>query len=58
MEYVIYYYKPHRAWYGYWATKELVQVGEAVNAATKEECLIELGRVHGDRLEVLKEMSE
>ena len=54
MEYVIYYYRPHRSWYAYWATSELEQLGEAVFAATRDECLIQLGEVKQDRREILE----
>lgn len=49
MEYVIYYHRPHKSWYGYWTTSELEQLGEAVFAASKEDCLILLGEVKEDR---------
>lgn len=49
MEYVIYYYRPHQSWYAYWGTNELSQLGEAVFAASREDCLILLGEVKEDR---------
>ena len=53
MEYVIYYYRPHKSWYAYWATSELNQLGEAVFASSKEDCLILLGEVKEDRRSIM-----
>lgn len=52
LEYIIYYYRPHKVWYGYWCNElDYDQIGEAVIAPTKDLVLIELGRVHSDRIE-------
>lgn len=55
MEYVIYYYRPHQSWYAYWGTDELNQLGEAVFAASREDCLILLGEVKEDRRSLMLE---
>lgn len=54
MEYVIYYHHPEASWYGYWADRELNQLGDAVFAYSKEDCLILLGEVKGDRRKLLE----
>lgn len=54
MEHVIYYYRPHKSWYAYWATRELAQLGEAVFAATRDECLIQLGEAKEDRRKLME----
>lgn len=54
MEYVIYYHSPHRSWYAYWADSELNQLGEAVFAHGKEECLILLGEAKAECRKLLE----
>jgi hypothetical protein len=43
MKYTVYYDRESRSWWGYWTTPEGDQVGEAVYAHHRDDCLIELG---------------
>lgn len=43
MTYHIYYDRPTRTWWAYWMDKQENQLGDAVFAATRDECLIALG---------------
>lgn len=43
MEPIIYYYREHRIWYGYWAEPDCTQILECVNSPTRDGVLIELG---------------
>lgn len=45
MEYVTYYVKSEKWWYGYWQTFDGKPLGGAVDARTKESLLIELGTI-------------
>lgn len=52
---VTYYYRPHRFWYGYWADNEMNQIGDSIEAPTRDEVLIALGNIHDERLQMLTE---
>lgn len=47
-----------RTWWGIWQDKDGNQIGDAVSASTSELVLIELGRVHDDRLALHRESQE
>lgn len=50
MRCVIYFDRGTRAWWGYWTTRDGDQIGDAISAHSRDECLIELGAVRADRL--------
>jgi hypothetical protein len=45
MTFVIYYYREHRCWYGYWATNEGDQLCDCLTDINKEQLLIQLGQI-------------
>ena len=51
----VYYDRPTRCWWGYWADANGCQLIDAVNACSKDECLIELGTVRSDAMEIARE---
>lgn len=55
LQVVVYYYKPHRFWYGYWADEWMNQVGESLEAVSRDDVLIELGAVRDERVQMLME---
>lgn len=56
MKHVIYYDRESRVWWGYWASEETGdQIGEAISSHNKEDCLIQLGMIYGDRHKTMLE---
>lgn len=56
MTYSIYYDRSDsKCWWAYWVDTLGNQLGEAVSSTSKEECLIQLGIVHDDRLMLMCE---
>ena len=51
LEYVIYYDRSSRCWWAYWSDRRGNQVGAAIHAHNRDQCLVELGSVQQDREE-------
>lgn len=45
MTYHFYYCREHRCWYAFWQDESGNQLGDAVDAHTKEQVLIQLGMI-------------
>jgi hypothetical protein len=50
MTYHVYYDRPTRSWWGYWQDAQGNQLGDAVFAHSRDDCLLELGAVRSERL--------
>lgn len=55
MKYTIYYDRTTQSWWAYWTDSQDNQLGDAVFAHNKEECLIELGQVKDSRRKLMQD---
>lgn len=48
-----YYDRSTACWWGFWEDSEGYQIGEAIHEYTKESLLIELGKIHQSRADMI-----